>query len=137
MAKEQKDDDRAVEAAAGTAGTGVAAAGEAGPHCGDADSTGHVRHAVGVDPDIKERNQKRLRRIEGQVRGLQRMVEEDRYCADVLTQISSVHEALRSVGRELVRNHLKHCATSAIREGDESAEEMYDEVVDMMYKHIR
>ena len=96
------------------------------------------RHAAGVDPDIKERNLKRLRRIEGQVRGLQRMVEEERYCADILTQISSVHEALRSVGRELVRNHLKHCAATAIRGGDaREAEEMYDEIIQMMYKHVR
>ncbi len=95
------------------------------------------RHAVRVDPAARERNLKRLRRIEGQVRGLQRMVEEDRYCADILTQISSVHEALRSVGRELMRNHLKHCASAAITAGGESAEEMFDEVVDMMYKRIR
>ncbi|CAN5808519.1 MAG: metal-sensitive transcriptional regulator [Gemmatimonadetes bacterium] len=98
---------------------------------------GRGGQAVGVDPDIRERNLKRLRRIEGQVRGIQRMVEEDRYCADILTQISSVQQALRSVGRELVRNHLKHCATAAIRSGDEAAEEMYDEVVDMMFRHIR
>ena len=65
------------------------------------------------------------------------MVEEDRYCADVLTQISAVHEALRSVSRELMRNHLKHCATSAIRAGEGDAEAMYDELVDMMYKHSR
>lgn len=96
------------------------------------------KHAEGVDPEIKERNLKRLRRIEGQVRGLQKMVEDERYCADILTQISSVHEALRSVGRELVRNHLKHCATSAIRRGDvQDAEVMYDEIVEMMYKHMR
>ena len=63
----------------------------------------------------KPQLQTRLRRIEGQVRGLHKMVEEDRYCADVMMQISSVHEALRAVGRELMRNHLKHCATSAIR----------------------
>ena len=75
------------------------------------------RRAVAVDPGIKERNLKRLRRIEGQVRGLQKMVEEDRYCADVMTQIASVHEALRSVGRELMRNHLRHCATAAIKAG--------------------
>ncbi|MGH7457668.1 MAG: metal-sensitive transcriptional regulator [Longimicrobiaceae bacterium] len=93
--------------------------------------------AQGVDAEIKDRNLKRLRRIEGQVRGLQRMVEEDRYCADILTQISSVHEALRGVGRELTRNHLKHCATDAIRKGDHDAEAMYDELIDMMYKHIR
>lgn len=103
--------------------------------CGVAEGDG--RKAVGVDPDIKERNQKRLRRIEGQVRGLQKMVEEDRYCADIMTQISSVHEALRSVGRELMRNHLKHCATSAIKSGKADADEMYDELVDMMYKHSR
>jgi DNA-binding FrmR family transcriptional regulator len=95
------------------------------------------RRAVGVDAEIKDRNLKRLRRIEGQVRGLQRMIEEDRYCADILTQISSVHEALRSVGRELMRNHLKHCAASAIRTSDEAAEAMYDELIDLMYKHVR
>jgi DNA-binding FrmR family transcriptional regulator len=99
---------------------------------------GEGRRATGVDPAIKERNLKRLRRIEGQVRGLQRMVEEDRYCADVMTQIASVHEALRSVGRELMRNHLRHCASSAIRAGtDEQAEAMYDEIIDLMYKHVR
>ncbi len=101
------------------------------------DDPGIGRKAVGVDPDIKERNLKRLRRIEGQVRGLQRMVEEDRYCADILTQVSSVHEALRAVGRELMRNHLRHCATSAIKSGEDEASAMYDELVDMMYKHSR
>ncbi len=95
------------------------------------------RKAVGVDPGAKDRNLKRLRRIEGQVRGLQKMVDEDRYCADIMTQISSVHEALRAVARELMRNHLKHCATSAIRTGDAEAEAMYDELVDLMYKHSR
>ncbi len=95
------------------------------------------RKAVAVDPDAKERNIKRLRRIEGQVRGLQKMVDEDRYCADIMTQIASVHEALRSVGRELMRNHLRHCATAAIRSGTENAEAMYDELVDLMYKHSR
>jgi DNA-binding FrmR family transcriptional regulator len=96
-----------------------------------------VRHAVGVDADRKARNLTRLRRIEGQVRGLQKMVEEDRYCADIMTQIASVHEALRGVGRELMRNHLRHCATSAIRSDQESADAMYDELVDLMYKAAR
>jgi len=86
---------------------------------------------------IKDRNLKRLRRIEGQVRGLQRMVDEDRYCADILTQIASVHEALRSVGRELMRNHLKHCAASAIRAGEAEAEAMYDELLELIYTRIR
>src|SRR2546423_390761 len=104
--------------------------------CGAHEAEGG-RKAVAVDPDVKDRNLKRLRRIEGQVRGLQKMVDEDRYCADILTQISSVHEALRAVGRELMRNHLKHCATTAIRANDEQAEAMYDELVEMMYKHSR
>jgi DNA-binding FrmR family transcriptional regulator len=95
------------------------------------------RKAKGTDPDIKERNLKRLRRIEGQVRGLQKMVDEERYCADVLTQLSSVHEALRGVAREVMRNHLKHCATSAIRSGDAEAEQMYDELLELMYTHMR
>jgi len=54
------------------------------------------RKAVGVEPEIKASNLRRLRRIEGQIRGLQRMVEEDRYCADILTQVSSAQEALRA-----------------------------------------
>jgi DNA-binding FrmR family transcriptional regulator len=95
------------------------------------------RHAVTVDPGVRERNLTRLRRIEGQVRGLHKMVEDDRYCADILTQISSVQEALRAVGRELLRNHLKHCATAAIKVGSDEAEQMYDELVDLMYKNTR
>jgi CsoR family transcriptional regulator, copper-sensing transcriptional repressor len=101
------------------------------------DATAGGRKAAGVDPAIKDRNLKRLRRIEGQVRGLQRMVDEDRYCADILTQISSVQEALRSVGRELMRNHLRHCATAAVRAGGEEAEAMYDEIVALMYRNVR
>ena len=95
------------------------------------------RKAVAVDPDIKDRTTKRLRRIEGQVRGLQKMVEEERYCADILTQVSSVHEALRGVARELLRNHLKHCASTAIRAGDAQADAMYDELVELVYRHGR
>jgi len=105
--------------------------------CACATHDGEGRKAVGVDPDIKARNLKRLRRIEGQVRGLQKMIDDDRYCADVMTQIASVHEALRAVGQELMRNHLRHCATSAIRAGSDDAEAMYDELIDMMYRHAR
>jgi DNA-binding FrmR family transcriptional regulator len=108
----------------------------AGCGCGARSEEG--RKAVAVDPGTKERNLKRLRRIEGQVRGLQKMVEEDRYCPDVLMQVSSVQEALRAVGRELMRNHLKHCATAAIRSGDgNAAEATYDELIELIYKHSR
>lgn len=93
------------------------------------------RHAVAVEPEIKRATLTRLRRIEGQIRGLHRMVDEERYCADVLTQISSVQEALRGVARALMKNHLKHCATEAIRSGDEEqAEAMYEELVELMVR---
>ena len=95
------------------------------------------RKTIAVDADAKKRNLARLRRIEGQVRGLQKMLEEDRYCPDVLTQIASVHEALRGVGRELMRHHLRHCATTAIRAGKREAEETYDELIEMMYRSAR
>lgn len=96
-----------------------------------------VRKQVSVPAETKARHQKRLRRIEGQIRGLQKMIDEDRYCADIMVQISSVTEALRAVGRELMRNHLRHCATAAIRSSDSEAAVMYDEVIDLMYKAAR
>jgi CsoR family transcriptional regulator, copper-sensing transcriptional repressor len=96
------------------------------------------RKAVGTDPAIKASNLRRLRRIEGQVRGLQRMIEEDRYCADILTQLSSAQEALRAVARALMRNHLAHCAVHAIRTGStEERQAMYDELLGMIYKNAR
>ena len=90
-----------------------------------------------MEAGLKTQNLKRLKRIEGQVRGLQKMVEEERYCADILTQIASVHEALRAVSREIMRNHLKHCATTALKAGGDEAEAMYDELLGLMYKHVR
>ena len=94
--------------------------------------------AVAVDPEAKHAIGSRLRRIEGQVRGVQKMVEEERYCADVLMQLSSVQEALRGVGRALLHNHLKHCATEAIRSDDPGrAEAMYEELMELMYKNAR
>lgn len=98
---------------------------------------GSGRTALAVDPEIKDRNRKRLRRLEGQIRGIQRMVDEDRYCADILTQVSAAQEALRAVGRELLRNHLTHCATHAIRSDDERAGAMVDEILDLVTKHGR
>ena len=106
--------------------------------CGMSHDAGSERHAIAVDPGIKAANIRRLRRIEGQVRGLQRMIEDERYCADVLTQISSVQEALRGVGKLMMRNHLEHCVTDALRSGDSlEAERAYQEVLDLMYRHAR
>jgi len=95
------------------------------------------RKAAGVDPEIKAATLRRLARIAGQIRGLEKMVEQERYCADILLQISSVQEALRGASRHLMRNHLKHCATDAIKKGPESAEAMYDELLDLVYRHSR
>ena len=92
------------------------------------------RRAVAVDPKIKASNLARVRRIEGQVRGIHKMIEEDRYCADVLGQVSAIQQALRAVGREVIRNHVRHCATKAIREGGGEAEKMYDELVELFHK---
>lgn len=97
-----------------------------------------MRKAAAVDPGIKSANLKRLRRIEGQIRGLARMVESDRYCPDIMVQISSVQEALRAVGRGLMRNHLKHCTSQAIRRGTRAeTDSMYDELMNLIYKHAR
>ena len=98
------------------------------PHDGAAEE----RKAVGVDSEIKAGNLTRLRRIEGQVRGLQKMVEDDRYCPDIVTQIASVQEALRGVGRQLLRNHLKHCATAAVQKGPADADRTYDELLELI-----
>ena len=107
--------------------------GEAASTCG----CGTDRKATGVDAELKHANLTRLRRIEGQVRGLQRMVEEDRYCADILAQVASVHEALRGVAGNLMRNHLRHCASAAFREGGDAADDMLDELVDLMHRYPR
>ncbi|MGQ0704298.1 MAG: metal-sensitive transcriptional regulator [Gemmatimonadales bacterium] len=96
-----------------------------------------VRKPAGVDPEIKEHNQKRLRRIEGQVRGLQKMVAEDRYCPEIMVQIASVHEALRAVARQLMRNHLRHCVSRSVRAGGEESDATLDELLDLIYTTSR
>lgn len=70
--------------------------------------------------DIKASCQKRLNRIEGQVRGLARMVDEDRYCIDIVTQISAVRAALRRVEEEVLKDHVAHCVEHAITSGDKA-----------------
>ena len=70
--------------------------------------------------DIKASCQKRLNRIEGQVRGLAKMVDEDRYCIDIVTQISAVRSALRRVEEEILKDHVAHCVEHAINSGDKA-----------------
>jgi CsoR family transcriptional regulator, copper-sensing transcriptional repressor len=76
----------------------------------------------------------RLRRIEGQVRGLARMVEEDQYCIDILTQVNAVHAALRGVAMGLLDDHVRHCVRESIEEGggEEKVEEMVSAVARMV-----
>ena len=101
-------------------------------------ATGPGHKAIAVEPALKDSNRKRLRRIEGQVRGLQKMVEEDRYCADIIGQIASVQEALRGVARNLMKNHLHHCAAKALRSAKkEEVNAMYDELLGLIYTHLR
>jgi DNA-binding FrmR family transcriptional regulator len=96
------------------------------------------RSAAGVNQDLKRSNGKRLRRIEGQIRGLQKMVEEDRYCAEIIVQIASVQQALRGVARNLMKNHLLHCAMHAVSSGNpEESAAMYDELLELIYAHLR
>ena len=80
---------------------------------------------------------KRLRRIEGQVRGLQRMVEEDVYCIDVLTQVSAVTRALQAVALGLLEDHLGHCVTQAVEQGGPEAQEKVREAAAAVSRLVR
>jgi DNA-binding FrmR family transcriptional regulator len=91
-----------------------------------------------ISTERKEACLTRLSRIEGQIKGLAKMVDEDRPCIEVLTQVSSVHEALRGVGKIIMRNYLENCATDAIRSHDLArAEETYDELMEVIYKFAK
>ena len=79
----------------------------------------------------------RLRRVEGQVRGLQRMVENDEYCIDVLTQISAATKALQAVSLGLLDEHLRHCVTDAIAEGGDNADAKVREASDAIARLVR
>ena len=80
---------------------------------------------------------KRLRRIEGQVRGLQRMVEEDKYCIDILTQVSAATKALQSVALGLLDEHMAHCVVDAARQGGEEQDIKLKEASDAIARLVR
>ena len=88
-----------------------------------------------AEADAKASNLLRLRRIEGQIRGLQKMVEVDRRCPDILMQVASVQEALKGVSRELVRNHLEQCALQAVTGSEQQAHDAVDELLAVWSKH--
>jgi DNA-binding FrmR family transcriptional regulator len=85
----------------------------------------------------KENYLKRLRRIEGQVRGLQKMVEDDKYCIDVLTQVSAVTKALQTVALGLLEDHLGHCVTQAVAEGGDAADAKVREASDAIARLVK
>ncbi|MGO1950030.1 MAG: metal-sensitive transcriptional regulator [Mycobacteriaceae bacterium] len=110
------------EASAADAGScGCGAAGT------DAADTADVAVGHGYSPD-KKRYLARLKRIEGQVRGLHRMVDEDTYCIDVLTQVTAVQSALKGVALALLDDHMQHCVLNAAQQGEDEAAEKLDEV---------
>ena len=91
-----------------------------------------------MQKDTKAAIQKRLNRIEGQVRGLSRMVEEDRYCIDVVTQISAVRAALRRAEEEILRDHVSHCVEHAITSGDKGDQrQKISEIIDVLSRSDR
>lgn len=87
--------------------------------------------------DSKDAHLKRLRRIEGQVRGLARMVEEEAYCIDVLTQIAAATKALESVALSLLDEHLSHCVTDAVHQGGDVAEQKISEASAAIARLVR
>ncbi|WP_087973363.1 metal-sensing transcriptional repressor [Oceanobacillus rekensis] len=80
--------------------------------------------------DEKQAVVNRLKRIEGQVRGIQKMVEEDRYCVDILVQISAINAAMKKVGFEVAERHVKHCVSDAVKSGE--GNEAIDELMGVM-----
>ena len=79
----------------------------------------------------------RLARIRGQIEGIRRMVEDERYCPDIMQQFSAVHSALRSSEKILLTNHLEHCATHALEMGGEPAAQVRSELVDLFHRYLR
>lgn len=85
----------------------------------------------------KEGYLRRLRRIEGQARGLQRMVEEEKYCIDILTQVSAMTKALQSVALELLEDHMNHCVIAAAHAGGDAAENIMQEASEAIARLVR
>ena len=80
---------------------------------------------------------KRLKRIEGQARGIQRMVDEEKYCIDILTQVSAMTKALQAVSLGLLEEHMSHCVLDAARQGDREGQEKVREAVDAIPRLVR
>lgn len=107
----------------------TAADSELGQCCDNAHEHGYIQD--------KDRYLSRLKRIEGQVRGIHRMVDEDQYCIDILTQVSAVNSALRNVALALLDDHMRHCVRDAVEQGDEAADLKFREVADTIARFAR
>lgn len=89
-------------------------------------------------PPTRKKAIERLNRIEGQIRGIKRMVEEGRYCVEVLGQVSAAHEGLRGVGKLVMRNYLENCVTTSLKSGNQvKADETYAELMEVIYKFAK
>jgi DNA-binding FrmR family transcriptional regulator len=93
---------------------------------------------VTIEDAARQRLLLRLRRVEGQVKGVQKMVTEGRYCIDVLEQLSAVDQAVRSTAKAVLSNYLRTCATNALRSGDSAeAQRVYQEITDNFFRFAR
>ena len=99
---------------------------EACPHCGE------LKHTP-RSPELKASVARRINRAVGQLNGIRQMVEEDRYCGDVLTQLAAVESAVKAISREVMRDHLETCVVERIQAGDT---EVTDEVMDLFKKFL-
>lgn len=95
------------------------------------------RQAMGIEPKHRDANLLQLKRAKGQVDGIQRMLEQDRYCADIIIQITAARASLQAVANSLLASHLKACHDSAMGNGGALADKMYQELVDLVSKMAR
>ena len=91
-----------------------------------------MEHALAVDDEVQKNALRRLSIIEGQVRGLRKMIEGGTGCVEVLTQVSAIHEALRGVGKVVVRHHIETCVTEGLQ--TDKKQQHQDELMDLIYK---
>jgi DNA-binding FrmR family transcriptional regulator len=91
-----------------------------------------------VMPELRDKAYRRLSSVEGQMRGIKKMLEENRPCMELLVQLSAAQEAIRGVTKLMMRNYLERCATDGIQSGDpENLKATYDEIMDVFFKHSR
>ena len=93
-------------------------------------------HALGIAEPAKSDLLNRLARVRGQIEGIRRMVEDERYCPDILQQFAAAHSALRSAEKVLLANHLEHCAAHALEMGGDSATQVRSELVQLFHRYL-